>query len=135
MNCHRIPRSSRSDRAAAPRRPSRTKRVSSRRARSRWCLRGSFVANDRLGGAVGAIVVGSAIFAALHFESQAKSRYAEYLASRNPVELPVLYQTVTDLRTQRGVAIDVAVGSWIIDALWAVHSANVHNARIADDRF
>jgi len=96
---------------------------------------GSFVANDRLGGAVGAIVVGSAIFAALHFESQAKSRYAEYLASRNPVEIPVLYQTVTDLRTQRGVAIDVAVVSWIIDALWAVHGANAHNARIADDRF
>jgi len=29
----------------------------------------------------------------------------------------------------------VAVGSWIVDALWAVHRAKVHNARIADDRF
>jgi len=96
---------------------------------------GNLVAHDRMGAAVGAIVVGSAIFAALHYESQAKSRYAEYLASRDPVEIPVLYQSVIDLRTQRGVAINVAVGTWIIDALWAVRSANVHNARIADDRF
>jgi hypothetical protein len=96
---------------------------------------GSYVANDRIGAVVGAAVVGGAIAAAFHYESQAKSRYQAYLASRDPVQISLLYQSVTDLRTQRGVAIDVAIGSWIVDALWAIHRANVHNARIADDRF
>ena len=96
---------------------------------------GSYVAHDRVGAAVGATVVGGAIVAALAFEAQAKSRYRDYLAARDPVQIPLLYQEVIDLRNQRGVAIDVAVGSWIVDALWAVHRAKVHNARIADDRF
>jgi hypothetical protein len=122
----------RTSRDAAPCRP-----VSPLRAASLSVVPGlgSLVANDRMGAAVGAIVVGSALFAAWHYESQARRRYAEYLASRDPVEIPVLYQSVTDLRTQRGVAIDVAVGTWIIDALWAAHSAHAHNQRVADDRF
>ena len=48
---------------------------------------------------------------------------------------PSSIKSVTDLRAQRGVAIGVGAGMWIIDALWAAYGAHVHNQRIADDRF
>jgi hypothetical protein len=96
---------------------------------------GSFVANDRRGAAIGAGLVAVAFARVLVFDSRAKQKYADYQASRTPAEVATMYEAVSDLRAQRGAALNVAAVVWALDALWAMHGAQSHDRRIANDRF
>jgi hypothetical protein len=96
---------------------------------------GSLAVHDRRGAAIGASLVAIALGGALMLNHQANQRYAEYRTARDPEEAETIYQAARDLRSQRGVALGVAGGVWVLDALWAAHVVGVHNRKIADDRF
>jgi hypothetical protein len=96
---------------------------------------GSYAAHDRRSAAIGAGLVAVAFARVLIFDSRAKQKYRDYQASRTPAEVAALYNAVSDLRAQRGAALNVAAVVWALDALWAMHGAQAHDRRIANDRF
>lgn len=96
---------------------------------------GNLAVHDRRGAVVGGGLVALAFARAFMLNQQAKQRYSEYLASTETAGARILYQSVSDLREQRTIALSLGGGVWLFDALRAAHRAAVHNQRIADDRF
>jgi len=96
---------------------------------------GNLAVNDRATAAVGATAVVVTLASALMFDSQARSKYAEYTRSKDRLESQVIYNRASDLRGQRNVTFGIAAGFWIVDAISAAYGAHVHGERIARDAF
>ena len=96
---------------------------------------GSLALHDRGRAAFGAGLVVVPLLRALMLDHQAKQRYAEYLAARQPGEASSIYRGVSDLRDERTITLGVAGALWVIDAVRAAHDVAVHNRKVADDRF
>ena len=97
--------------------------------------RGNLAVNDRRRAIISRGLMLGTMARALMLDAQARQRYSEYQSARDEFEAEVTYESVRDLRRQRGLMLSVAGIVWIYDAVSAMRGAERRAQRIADDGF